>query len=107
MIVQAVLEALASNTIVAALIAACALLARRFGARAALVHCLWLLVLVKLLTPPLLSVSVPIGSAAEPAAAAPPPAGVQREDACQSLSFKPHDGTRTYEVLIGTDLQKG
>ncbi len=71
-----------SNALVATLLAAVAWVGARVCRRPALVHGLWLLVLVKLLTPPLLRVPVSWEAAmplppAEPAAvppAAPPPA---------------------------------
>src|SRR4051794_39295662 len=56
-------------------LAVCAAVAGRFCKRPALTHCLWVLVLLKLVTPPLLPVSVlPSWGEAEAAAEpAPPP----------------------------------
>src|SRR5947209_7780349 len=58
-----------ANLAVAALLAVLATLAGRFCRRPALVHSLWLLVLLKLVTPPLLPLEVPWleAPAAEPA----------------------------------------
>src|SRR5262245_53871647 len=56
---DAVLHTLAGNALVAAVLALPALAAGRLGARPALTHGLWLLVLLKLLTPPLVPVPLP------------------------------------------------
>src|SRR6266699_7047172 len=64
-----------ANLAVAALLAVLATLAGRFCRRPALVHSLWLLVLLKLVTPPLLPLEVPwleAPGAAGPAADGPP-----------------------------------
>ncbi|MCA8941658.1 MAG: M48 family metalloprotease [Planctomycetes bacterium] len=53
-----ILEALLSNSIAAAVLACVALLASRLRAPSALVHGLWILVLLKLVTPPLFHVEV-------------------------------------------------
>src|SRR5262249_4957108 len=56
---DAVLHALLGNALLAAALAVPALAAGRLRSRPALVHSLWLLVLLKLLTPPLLTVPLP------------------------------------------------
>jgi beta-lactamase regulating signal transducer with metallopeptidase domain len=48
-----------SNAVAAIVLAVPATLAGVFGRRPALAHALWLLVLIKLLTPPLVTISVP------------------------------------------------
>ena len=61
-----------ANAVAAAVLALLALAAGRWSRRPALVHSLWLLVLLKLLTPPLVPLSLP-WLASEP----PPPAAVE------------------------------
>src|SRR4051794_22887480 len=51
-----------SNALLAGLLALVAALVARFARRPALAHGLWLLVLLKLLTPPLLPVPIPLPS---------------------------------------------
>jgi beta-lactamase regulating signal transducer with metallopeptidase domain len=63
-VLHALLSAAASNALAAAALAVPAALASRRG-RPALAHGLWLLVLLKLVTPPLLPVAVPWPAAAE------------------------------------------
>src|ERR687887_208148 len=64
-----------ANAAGAALLALLAFAAGRFCRRPALVHSLWLLVLLKLVTPPLLSLPLPwLPEEDAPAAAAAPPA---------------------------------
>ncbi|QDT07628.1 BlaR1 peptidase M56 [Rubripirellula lacrimiformis] len=55
---------LVSNTVVAILIACVAIIADRFVRRPALTHLLWVMVLVKLLTPPIASLPITIDSGA-------------------------------------------
>ncbi len=55
---QSLLETLLSNTAIAALLSVVAMVAGRYRRRPALVYILWVLVLVKLVTPPLVSVRV-------------------------------------------------
>jgi WD40 repeat protein/beta-lactamase regulating signal transducer with metallopeptidase domain len=66
-----------SNAVLAGMLALLVVCVSGLARRPALAHCLWLLVLVKLLTPPLVSVSLPwLPPEAEPAApgtALPPP----------------------------------
>src|SRR5207244_4514013 len=64
----AALELLLSNLVVAAGLAAVALAAGRWGRRPALTHALWLLVLLKLVTPPVVGLPVRL-LPAEPAVA--------------------------------------
>src|SRR5262245_36602239 len=54
----AVLELLLSNLVWAAVLAVIALAAGRWGKRPALTHALWLLVLLKLVTPPVIDLPV-------------------------------------------------
>ncbi|MCG8651516.1 MAG: hypothetical protein MI861_16865, partial [Pirellulales bacterium] len=49
-----------SDTLVGGLIAALAYAANRFWKRPALAHVLWVLVLIKMLTPPLVTVAIPV-----------------------------------------------
>lgn len=67
-------EAVLGNLLVAALLAMAAAVAGRWGRRPAVTHALWLLVLVKLVTPPVVQVPVPCLPArpAETAVAVPP-----------------------------------
>ena len=68
------LQIVASNALIAAALAVPAALATRARVNPAVVHVLWLLVLVKLFTPPVLPVRVPWPAVAErPAATAPLP----------------------------------
>jgi WD40 repeat protein/beta-lactamase regulating signal transducer with metallopeptidase domain len=63
-----------ANAACAALLAVPAFLVSRYGRRPALAHALWLLVLVKLVTPPVLRPGLPwLPAAAEEKAEAPPP----------------------------------
>ncbi len=62
-----------SNALVAVVLAGAALLMGRFSRHPALVHLLWLLVLVKLVTPPLFRLPVPYLSTTKRAAASAPP----------------------------------
>jgi WD40 repeat protein/beta-lactamase regulating signal transducer with metallopeptidase domain len=71
-----VLELGLSNLVVAAVLAALALAAGTWGKRPALTHALWLLVLLKLVTPPVVNLPVRLLPASEPPAVAklePPP----------------------------------
>src|SRR5438552_1039484 len=63
------LEVGLSNAIVASVLAVLAAIASRIGRRPALAHGLWLLVLLKLVTPPLVRVPLPWLSGEEPARA--------------------------------------
>src|SRR5205085_8976838 len=70
----AVAEAVLGNLAVAAVLAAAASAAGRWGRRPAVTHALWLLVLVKLVTPPVVSVPVRcLPARPEATAAAPTP----------------------------------
>ncbi|MDB5310296.1 MAG: High-affnity carbon uptake protein Hat/HatR, partial [Gemmataceae bacterium] len=69
----AVLELGLSNLIVAAVLAVLALAAGRWGKRPALTHALWLLVLLKMVTPPVIDLPVRLLPAA-PVALPPAPA---------------------------------
>lgn len=60
-----------SNAIAAGVLALVASVASHFCRRPAITHGLWLLVLLKLITPPLVHVPLPWPTSAEPAAAAP------------------------------------
>ena len=65
-----VLELGLSNLVVAAVLAALALAAGTWGKRPALTHALWLLVLLKLVTPPVINLPVRLLPASEPPAVA-------------------------------------
>ncbi|HZY87178.1 MAG TPA: hypothetical protein VFE78_20245, partial [Gemmataceae bacterium] len=67
-----------TNALAAGLLALLALAAGRYGRRPALVHSLWLLVLLKLVTPPLVRLPLPW-----PAAAAPAPAVLPAPEAAE------------------------
>lgn len=56
---DSILEIAISNAVTATLLAVVVFAAQRFIRRPALVHCLWLLVLLKLVTPPLIPIRVP------------------------------------------------
>jgi bla regulator protein BlaR1 len=73
--VEALLSIALSNAVVAILLALIAAAVARFCRRPALRHALWLLVLLKLITPPLVPLSLPWPRTeeAEPATAEPPP----------------------------------
>ena len=60
-------EAVLGNLAVAAVLAVFAAVAGRWGRRPAVTHALWLLVLVKLVTPPVVTVP-PVASKSVPAA---------------------------------------
>jgi beta-lactamase regulating signal transducer with metallopeptidase domain len=66
---RTLLEMGLSNALAACLLALLAAAISRVCRRPALAHCLWLLVLLKLVTPPIIPVSVPWPVAAEPAEA--------------------------------------
>jgi beta-lactamase regulating signal transducer with metallopeptidase domain len=74
--VDALLRIAVMNTVAAALLAVLATLAGRWSRRPALVHGLWLMVLLKLLTPPFIDVRLSLPQAAPSSAAQPeaPPA---------------------------------
>ena len=63
-----------TNALLAGLLAALALAAGRFSRRPARVHSLWVLVLLKLVTPPLVLLPVPGWRTSEPAAVEAPAA---------------------------------
>src|SRR3954453_19375463 len=63
-----------TNALLAGLLAALALAAGRFSRRPALVHSLWVLGLLKLVTPPLVSLPIPGWQTSEPASAEAPAA---------------------------------
>jgi beta-lactamase regulating signal transducer with metallopeptidase domain len=67
---QSLLEVALSNAILACMLAVVALVVGLITRRPALVHALWLLVLVKLITPPIFRVSVPWPSASGSASVA-------------------------------------
>ena len=71
----AVAEAVLGNLLVAALLALAASAAGRWGRRPAVTHALWLLVLAKLVTPPVVSVPVRCLPARTEPTAAPTPDG--------------------------------
>jgi bla regulator protein blaR1 len=68
---MAILAVALSNVIVAALLAVPAWLAGLWGRRPALTHALWLLVLIKLVTPPLFECPIAVPAIGEPAALQP------------------------------------
>src|SRR5262249_7470552 len=61
-----------SNALLAGSLALVALVVGRFSRRPALVHCLWVLVLLKLVTPPVVSLPVPGWQTTEPTVAESP-----------------------------------
>ena len=84
------LEAVLSNILIAAVLAVPAALASGWGRRPALTHGLWLLVLLKLVTPPLIHVPIP-WPADDPPATGPqePLAAVEQgEEALRGLGFR-------------------
>jgi bla regulator protein blaR1 len=77
---QAVLDALLANALVAFGLALLAALVARWGRRPALAHVLWIIVLLKLVTPPLFSLQWPLSRAAVDESAAAPTVPVAAED---------------------------
>src|SRR6516225_4597300 len=63
---NAILEAMVSNIVMACLLAMAAVLAGWWGRRPALTHALWILVILKLVTPPLIQVPLPWPEPAPP-----------------------------------------
>ena len=80
-----ILHVALANLAVAAVLAVLATVAGRCWRRPALCHSLWLLVLLKLLTPPLLP--LPVGWLEEPESAAVPTAAAVEEPAPRLSSF--------------------
>src|SRR5262245_60623756 len=107
---QPLFEVGLSNALAATLLAAAALVVSGLCRRPAVVHGLWLLVLLKLITPPLVSIPLPWPAADEPSpAAAPAPAplvvGVLRQPAEDAEeSTEPAAGIA---LLTNSDLSPG
>src|SRR3954447_23893132 len=76
-----------SNALLAGLLALLALAVGRFSRRPALVHSLWVLVLIKLVTPPL--VPLPVPGWRQPAAQASPAPAPAGEAAAGPLALAP------------------
>ena len=64
---QTILETFLANAVLAALLAALVYGVTRVVRKPAVVHALWLLVLLKLVTPPIVSIPIPLASIAPPA----------------------------------------
>jgi len=94
--VETLLQTALSNALVASALALVAVAAGRFCRRPALVHGLWLLVLLKLVTPPLVPVPINWPAPPEPQAAAPAPAA-EPGDAPPSAEAAPEPATEAVE----------
>ena len=71
------LETVASNAVVAALLAVAVAVATRWIRRPEVAYWLWMLVLVKLVTPPVVQIPLRVGLSAEPPAPAEPVAAIR------------------------------
>ncbi len=102
-----------SNAVMASLLALPAAAVSTWGRRPALAHVLWLLVLIKLITPPLFSVPIPWPAGSEATSSLPPPQaaftpspaleGVQAQDwrtpAPQEAAFEGTDASTEYVII--------
>src|ERR1700677_3657915 len=68
---ESLVHILLSNALVATVMAAMAAALGRICRRPALTHCLWLVVMLKLVTPPLVPVSLPVATVRSPIGSSP------------------------------------
>ena len=94
-----------TNAVLAALLAVLAAAVTLLCRRPALVHCLWLLVLLKLVTPPLFSVPIPDLSFGTTAEAAPPVIEADAPDRRTPLAaVEPEELPSAVETFVGEEL---
>ncbi|WP_230265777.1 M56 family metallopeptidase [Stieleria sp. JC731] len=97
------LELVFGNLLLASLIAAIAICVGRGGRRAALAHALWVLVFVKLITPPIISLPVPIPFPSQTAGIANP----SQSDIKIARSDSEPNATRVHESEIANKDSAG
>src|SRR5947209_13740251 len=97
------------NAVTATALALVVAAVARFCRRPALVHSLWLLVLLKLVTPPIVSVPLPWPLAWEPVAAqteAPSPANTAEEDEVFLVSTLREQGNDPYALACASGSEQ-
>ncbi len=85
---QSILEMAASNALLAAILAAAAVIVARLVRRPQIVYWLWLLVFMKLLTPPIFHVPVSLPGKAKMEAATPPASKLAGEQAVAAVASR-------------------
>jgi WD40 repeat protein/beta-lactamase regulating signal transducer with metallopeptidase domain len=105
--VSKLLEIGVANLLVASVLAVAAVVASRLCRRPALVHCLWLLVLIKLVTPPLVPMPVPLPKSLQLETESPTPVAVA--PAGPRVEIRPVSATRQEPEVTdaGTNKQFG